>query len=104
MSHYINQFLNMLEGLVSKIFQISNNILEYSENLSSAAEEMSASTEEISSTIEELSDGMMHQSEKVENVKNFIKKAADFSVSIKENSNNTLVNFEELSTLASGSK
>jgi methyl-accepting chemotaxis protein len=104
MSYYINQFLSMLEGLVSKIFQISNNILEYSENLSSAAEEMSASTEEISSTIEELSDGMMHQSEKVENVKNFIKKVADFSVSIKENSKNTLVNFEELSTLASGSK
>ncbi len=103
-TQYLNQFLDMLEKLVSKIFQISGNILDYSENLSSAAEEMSASTQEISSTIEELSDGMMHQSEKVENVKNFIKKVADFAMSIRDGSQKTLDSFDELVNLANDSK
>jgi methyl-accepting chemotaxis protein len=78
--HQYNQFVNLLDRLVSDIEKVATEVAASAQELASSSQQMNASGQEISSTIQQISKGATFQSERLTAV---AKALQDFSDSTK---------------------
>ncbi|MBI4727810.1 hypothetical protein HY768_11450 [candidate division TA06 bacterium] len=78
--HQYNQFVNLLDRLVSDIEKVAAEVAASAQELASSSQQMNASGQEISSTIQQISKGATVQSERLTSV---AKSLQDFSEAAK---------------------
>ncbi|MDY6788304.1 MAG: methyl-accepting chemotaxis protein [candidate division WOR-3 bacterium] len=84
-----NVFLNKIEGLISTMMSMSNELSAVTGQLASTGEEITASTEEVAATIQSISIDMNDQNERVKKAEAEVSKITSLSDSVKSKVNMT---------------
>ncbi len=64
-----NQFLDVVKGISSKVYEISQKVSDFAETISSTTEELTASVQEISASIESINTEINNSSNEMEKIK-----------------------------------